>query len=223
MVRQDKIGVIITHFRVDGIHPDPRQLDPIHSLIGAVLSQATRDEISSRAYVRLLERYPRLKSLASAPESEIAETIRIAGLSKQKAKAIKGIINWALETFGHPSLDGLSQWSDETIISRLTQISGVGVKSVAIMLCFAMNRDVFPVDVHVNRILTRVGVVPRKWSAEKTFRMINPVIPYGRDYFLHMNLIVFGRSVCMKQSPKCEGCPFSDICDRFNGKNDWLA
>jgi endonuclease-3 len=45
------------------------------------------------------------------------------------------------------------------------------------------------------------------------------LVPRGRHYALHMNLIRFGRSVCRPRHPKCAVCPLNDQCV-FDGKTN---
>ena len=46
---------------------------------------------------------------------------------------------------------------------------GIGIKTIAVVLCFSCGIDIFPVDTHVHRICRRLGLVPENTSAEKTF------------------------------------------------------
>jgi endonuclease-3 len=93
------------------------------------------------------------------------------------------------------------------------------VKTAACVLLFSLCRDVFPVDVHVHRLCRRLGLVASTASAEQTFLTVSPLVPRGRAYALHTNLIRFGRSICRPRDPKCLLCPLHEQC-LFEGKTN---
>ncbi len=64
---------------------------PLNSLVKTILSQSTNDRNRDVAYKRLRERFPEWEMVVSAPQAEIAEAIRPAGLSNQKSVRIKEI------------------------------------------------------------------------------------------------------------------------------------
>ncbi|HID86838.1 MAG TPA: endonuclease III, partial [Anaerolineae bacterium] len=65
--------------------PEPgegrRWLDPVSELVSTILSQNTSDVNRDRAFQRLRERFPTWEAVRDAPVEEIAEAIRLAGLS----------------------------------------------------------------------------------------------------------------------------------------------
>jgi endonuclease-3 len=81
------------------------------------------------------------------------------------------------------------------------------------MLLFALGRDVFPVDTHVHRICRRVGLLPQKASAVKTHHAMQPLVPDGKAYSLHVNLLKLGRRVCRPRQPECQTCPILEWCE----------
>ncbi len=101
--------------------------------------------------------------------------------------------------------------SDE-IIERLTSFSGIGTKTAACVLLFSLGREVFPVDTHVHRICNRLGLAPESKSPEETFRKMQGIVPRGKSYSFHINLIQFGRTVCRAQKPLCAFCPVFRLC-----------
>ncbi len=221
MVRQDKITALITAFKYEGTEYRHLKEDPLDCLVRTILSQSTSDSNRDRCFNALKQRFNKWTDLANSSVSTVEETIQSGGLSRRKAKTILMVLQWANANFGSYTLDPLADWSDPKVISELVKISGVGVKTAAIVACFALGRDVFPVDVHVHRILTRLGVTPRKLNPEQTFRTIDPFIPLNRDAMLHLNLIEYGRHICTARKPKCDDCRFSELCDCYQQKNDW--
>jgi endonuclease-3 len=107
--------------------------------------------------------------------------------------------------------------SNEEVIEELTRINGVGVKTASCVLLFSMGRDVFPVDTHVHRVCGRLGLAPGCTTPEKTFWFMQSLIPKGKGYSFHTNLIRFGRRICRSNYPACDICPLFGECE-FEGK-----
>ena len=118
-------------------------------------------------------------------------------------------------------LNQIQTWDNERIFDELTSIHGIGKKTVSIFICFGLKRDSFPVDVHVHRIMTRVGITSNYKNPDKLFKMVNPYIPVGKEFFLHVHLVEHGKGICKSSNPKCESCMFNEYCDYFLKKNAW--
>jgi endonuclease-3 len=93
----------------------------------------------------------------------------------------------------------------------------VGTKTAACVLVFALGRDIFPVDTHVHRLCGRLGLTRDSRSPDDTFEQMKPLVPAGKGYSFHTNLIRFGRKVCHSQRPACGACPLYDEC-HFEGR-----
>ena len=140
-------------------------------------------------------------------------------MAAQKARTIRHILRTLRARHGAYSLSALNRQSNEKVMGELLGLKGVGVKTAACVLLFAMGRDIFPVDVHVHRLCRRLGLVPATASAEETFIAVSPLVPSGRAYPLHTNLIRLGRTICRPRDPKCTACPLYDEC-LFDGKRN---
>lgn len=115
------------------------------SLIGSIISQQLSTKAAATIHQRFLDIYG-----GKAPDpSLILETdidvMRGVGLSGQKAN----YMNHLAQYFMTRSIDN-KYWkklSDQEIISELSQIKGIGIWTVQMMLMFNLNReDVFPID-----------------------------------------------------------------------------
>lgn len=146
-----------------------------------------------------------------APWQTIAKAIEVGGLKNQKARRIKLILRSILKERGSFSLDFLKELSDDQAMEYLLAMKGVGGKTAACVLVFSLGRDVFPVDTHIHRICNRLGLVKSK-SADKTFEAMKPLLPPGRGYSFHVNLIHFGRQTCRSKNPLCAQCVLFDEC-----------
>lgn len=194
-----------------GVHNWKRK-NPLDELMLTLLSQNTNDRNRDNAYNKLRERFPSWEEVRNAEVTEIESSIRSAGLSKQKSARMKGILNWVYDTFGELSIDAVRDMPNEEAIQLLTSQKGIGVKTAAVVLAFALDRDLCPVDTHVHRISLRLGWVEKKTSAEATYHAIQPMIEENKAATFHLNLLKFGRNICTARSPKCGDCPLWTDC-----------
>jgi endonuclease III len=189
-----------------------RDLDLIGSFILTSLSQHTSDLNAERAYAELIRRFPTWDALAQAPTRQIVAAIRSAGLANQKGPRIRALVRWVHEQFGDYDLSALHAMTDREIVETMTQVNGIGIKTVSVVMLFSMGRDVFPVDTHVHRICRRVGVVPDRATVEQTHHRMAALVPRGKSMSLHVNLLRLGRTLCSARRPQCPECPLHKFC-----------
>ena len=186
--------------------------DPLDSLIKTILSQNTNDRNRDRAYDSLREKYPAWEKVLRARTENIAKAIRVGGLANQKSDRIKAILAWLKKEYGQLTLDPICDMDFDQALETYGHLKGVGVKTLAVVLMFACGKDVFPVDTHVHRICRRLGFVPMKATADKTFYVMRDLVHRGKSYSLHMNMLALGRQVCHPRNPKCYECPVLKYC-----------
>jgi endonuclease-3 len=190
-----------------------RKSDPLAMLVNIILSQATSDANSHRTFQNLQQRFADWNAVLAADESEIVEAIRLGGLANQKAKVIKNLLRQIKATRGRLSLDFVEKMNDEEARDFLSQFRGIGPKTVACTLLFACHKEVFPLDTHIFRVLKRMGILPAKISDAKAHALLDELVPKGKFYSLHVNLIRLGRKICRPREPLCEQCPLVEYCD----------
>jgi endonuclease-3 len=216
-VLQDKYRRLAAALAEEYGHPTWRQhLPPVDELVSTILSQNTSDTNRDRAFEALKERYPDWESARDADLQELIETIRSAGLANQKGPRIQAALRHLTETQGAITLDHLEKMSVEEAKAWLTALSGIGPKTAAIILLFAMNKPAFPVDTHVHRVTRRLGLIGPKTSAEKAHTVLEKIVPPEDYYAFHLQVIRHGRQVCSARDPKCGICVLQDDCDYFN-------
>jgi endonuclease-3 len=190
-----------------------KKSDALAMLINIILSQATSDANSKRTFENLKNRFGNWEEVLAADESEIAEVIRLGGLANQKSKVIKDLLGQVKEKHGSLSLEFLDEMTDSAARRFLSQFRGIGPKTVACTLLFALQKEVFPLDTHIFRVLKRMGILPDKVTDAKAHRLLDELVPHGKFYSFHVNLIRLGRSICRPREPLCERCPVVEYCD----------
>jgi len=182
--------------------------DPIAELVRTVLSQNTSDGNRDVAYARMRERFPTWEAVRDAPAEELIDALRPGGLANTKAPRIKAI----LAALGDPpSLDWLAAAPRDEAIAYLTSLPGVGRKTAACVLLFALGRPEIPVDTHVFRVGKRLGLFRDGASFAEAHDEMLRITPPEDAYELHINLIEHGRAVC-RPRPRCAECVLRRMC-----------
>jgi endonuclease-3 len=187
--------------------------DVLDMLVSVILSQATSDVNSERTYDALKKRFPDWDSVLRAREQTLADAIRLGGLANQKAAVIRELLRQIKERRGSFDLSFLRGLPAEDAVRYLAGFRGVGPKTAACTLLFACATEVFPLDTHIFRVLRRVGLIPAKCSDEFAHRVMNRLVPAGKFYSFHVNLIRHGRKLCRPREPVCGRCPVVEYCD----------
>jgi endonuclease III len=185
----------------------------LDELILTVLSQHTSDVNSGRAFNYLKQRFPHWVQVLDAPVEDVADAIRAGGIADVKAGRIQAILSQIEEREGDLDLSILESLDDDEADTYLQSLPGVGPKTSACVLLFAMNRSAFPIDTHVHRVTARLGWIPQKASADAAHRELRGLVPPALCYELHIGLVRHGRTVCKPRAPWCSGCVLLDFCD----------
>ncbi|MEJ2151172.1 MAG: endonuclease III [Chloroflexota bacterium] len=198
-------------------YPTWRQhLPPVDELVNTILSQNTSDTNRDVAFEALVARFPTWEAVRDAEPEAVIEAVRPAGLANQKGPRIQAALRYLTETQGRITLDHLKEMPVEEAKAWLTAINGIGPKTAAIILLFAMNKPAFPVDTHVHRVTRRLGLIGKKTNAEKAHVELEEIVPPEDYYAFHLQVIRHGRTVCHARAPKCGICVVQDECDYFN-------
>ena len=181
---------------------------PIDELILTVLSQNTNDRNRDVAYTRLRERFDTWDEVRDARGDEVEDAIRPGGLAPTKAVRIQDILR---------ALDGddLSELEHEPLDrarDRLTSLPGVGRKTAACVLLFSYGRPDIPVDTHVYRVGTRLGLFRPGASLEEAHDELLRIADPADAYEVHVALIRHGRRTCHARNPRCGECPLLRMC-----------
>lgn len=191
--------------------------DPIAELVRTVLSQNTSDTNRDVAYGRLRERFPTWEAVRDAPPDQVEEALRPGGLSQTKAPRIQEILRRITNQAGEPDLGWLAESERDAALDALTALPGVGRKTAACVMIFALGRPEVPVDTHVYRVGGRLGLFPPRASFEAAHDEMLRVTDPRDAYELHINLIHHGRKVC-RPVPRCEQCALRRMCPYWRSR-----
>ncbi|MGC4104958.1 MAG: endonuclease III [Thermomicrobiales bacterium] len=191
--------------------------EPLDELISTILSQHTSDTNTARSWASLQQRFATWDAVIAASPEEVANAIRMGGLANQKAPRIQGVLEEVHERTDGFDLGFLSDLPLEQAKAWLTRLHGVGPKTAACVLLFALGRPAQPVDTHVHRLSLRLGLVPPKTTAERSENILEALLGDNPQttYAAHKGLIAHGRAICTARAPRCPACILKDRCDYF--------
>lgn len=199
--------------RVYGIPVARPHGDALAELILTVLSQSTNDRNRDLAYFGLRERFNSWDAVRDAPVAAIELAIRPGGISKVKSARIKAILEVA--TVSSPTALDLSWLAARSVPEAqeyLCSLPGVGRKTAACVLLFSFGMRDVPVDTHVSRVGTRLGLLRPGAPFEELHDAMLALTPRGQELELHLNLLRHGRRTCDARRPLCGACALARIC-----------
>ncbi len=191
------------------------RLEPLDELVACILSQHTSDINSMQAFESLKRHFSSWSEVADAPAEEIADVIRRGGLANSKSVRIKEVLNVIYNQRGEYSLDFLRSLTDDEAWRWLETLPGVGPKTAAIVLCFALFRPVVPVDTHVFRVAWRLGLIEKRLGEAKAHKALLQMVQPELAFRFHSALISHGRGACRAPKPRCAACPITSVCSYF--------
>jgi endonuclease III len=186
-----------------GIPVAPPHGHGLDELILTVLSQSTNDRNRDVAFLRLRARFPSWEAVRDAPNEEVEEAIRPGGISKVKSRRIQEILRELPDPPDGPHLAGLD---------LLLSLPGVGRKTAACVRLFAYGERDVPVDTHVSRVGTRLGLFREKAPFVEMHDEMLALTPPGQELELHVNMLRHGRRTCHARRPSCHECALLRMC-----------
>ena len=186
--------------------------DALTELVLTILSQHTNDTNSGRAFTSLQRVYPTWDEVLAADPVAMADSIRSGGLANQKAPRIRQVLGRIKEECGGWDLGFLRDLPLEEAKAWLRALPGVGPKTAACVLMFALGRPALPVDTHVYRVARRLGLIDARVTPEQAHARLEAIVPPEETYAFHIALIKHGRYVCTARNPACGDCPLNDVC-----------
>jgi endonuclease-3 len=181
----------------------------LDELILTVLSQSTNDRNRDVAFLGLRRRFGSWAEVRDAPNADVELAIRPGGISKVKSLRIQAILR---ELDDPPSIDHLAHASVEQGRAELTALPGVGRKTAACVLLFAYGKRDVPVDTHVSRVGTRLGLFRAGAPFEELHDTMLDLTPPGQELEFHVNLLRHGRRTCHARRPACSECALLRMC-----------
>jgi len=193
---------------LDTMHPNAwTELDfttPYELLVATILSAQCTDARVNQVTPALFAKFPNPRTLADADAATLEGMIQSTGFFRMKAKSLLGMATAVVEEHGGEVPSDMD---------ALVALPGVGRKTANVVRGHAFRLPGFPVDRHVLRVATRIGLLTGKAmedavAAETT---LTSLLPPDRWTRASDTLILHGRRIC-KPKPLCERCTIRPHC-----------
>ena len=171
-------------------------------LIATILSAQCTDARVNMVTKDLFVKYPDMEAFANADLAELEQDIHSVGFYHHKAKNIIGCAKKLMEDHG-----GVVP-SD---IDALTALPGVGRKTANVVRGNIFDIPSVVVDTHVGRISRRLGLTKETDPVKVEYELMKK-LPEDHWILWNLQIIKFGREICMARNPKCEECFLREYC-----------
>jgi endonuclease-3 len=176
--------------------------NPFELLTATILSAQCTDKKVNEVTPALFARYPDAFMLAGAAETDVQELIRPNGFYQAKTRSLLGMASALVDRF-----DGEVPPRMEDLVT----LPGVGRKTANVILSVAFELPGLPVDTHVLRLTTRLGITDEA-DPVKVEVILNGMIPAAERGLFSLRTILHGRRVCAAKKPDCASCTLNDFC-----------
>jgi endonuclease-3 len=178
--------------------------NPYELLAATILSAQCTDARVNQVTPALFKKYPTPAKLAKADVAQLETMIQPTGFFRMKTKSLIGMANAVVdEHAGEIPSD----------MDALVALPGVGRKTANVVRGHAFNLPGLPVDRHVLRVATRIGLISAKAGedAVKAEKRLMTLLPPDRWTRASDTLILHGRRIC-KPKPLCDRCAVRASC-----------
>ena len=168
--------------------------------------QQTRIEQGLPYYNKFIEAYPSVFDLAKAPSDEVLKLWQGLGYYS-RARNLH-------ETAKHVAFDLNGKFPDT--FKGLLKLKGVGDYTASAIASICYDEPVAVVDGNVYRVLSRIFEIDTPINSTpgvKEFKSLAQELLNEKDpATFNQAIMEFGALHCKPQNPKCDTCPFNDMC-----------
>lgn len=189
--------------------------DPYRIWISEIILQQTRVAQGLEYYMRFVERFPDVRSLASASEDEVLRYWQGLGYysrARNLHRAAQTIVQRQSTVFDTP-VDISDQAS---IFQELISLPGIGEYTAGAIASFAFNLPYPALDGNVYRVLARLydcEIAFDTSAGKKHFHQLaNQLLDPSNPRLFNSAIMEFGALHCTPTSPDCAHCPIQECC-----------
>lgn len=189
-------------------YPWRRTRAPYAVLVSEVMLQQTRigTVLGGGYYARFLERFPDLRALAAADDSELLKAWEGLGYYR-RARMLRETARVVVERHG-------GEFPREE--DALRALPGIGPYTAGALRAFAFGEPAVLVDGNVLRVLARLmdfaGAVDEPAGRRQIDGWAAELADPDRPRIYHSALMELGQTHCRPGAPDCGGCPVSGYC-----------
>ncbi len=189
--------------------PWKKTQDPYHIWISEIILQQTRVAQGTAYYLRFVERFPDVISLANSTQDEVIKMWEGLGYYS-RARNLHGASQQVRDRFG-----GVFPSDFDDIIS----LRGVGPYTAAAIASFAFGQHYASIDGNAYRVVARVNGYA---DAIGTKTLVDNVAAFSAEAIKDVDpgrynqaIMDLGSQICTPSSPSCDRCQLIDRCQAY--------
>lgn len=200
--------LLLWHRDVERHLPWKESKNPFHIWLSEIILQQTRVEQGLPYYLKFVETFPDIHSLAQASDEKVM-------------KLWEGLGYYSRARNLHKTAKIISEKGGEfpNSYKGLLKLPGVGAYTAAAIASFAYDEPVPVIDGNVTRIITRIFGITEAVDTSKGKSEVKKFVEnvFDRSHPAEFNQAImdFGALHCTPKRPKCLTCPFKDTCHAF--------
>ncbi len=183
--------------------------NPYELIIAVILSAQCTDKRVNMITPDFFKTFPTPEKLANASQDEVFALIKSCSYPNNKAKHLIGMAKTLIQEFDGEMPDTVEQ---------LQMLPGVGRKTANVVAAVIYNKPVMPVDTHVFRVASRIGLTNNAKTPLQAELQLTEHFPEELISKAHHWLILHGRYVCVARKPKCEDCGLTTVCRYYQNQ-----
>ena len=206
MERASFTSIILEWFAQNGRELPWRGIGDVYGIwVSEVILQQTRIDQGTDYWLRFMERFPTVESLAAASEDDVLRQWQGLGYYS-RARNLHAASRQVVEQGGFPRT-----------IQGLKAMKGVGDYIAAAVGSMAFNLSAAAVDGNVYRVLARhygIDVPINTTRGKHVFEALaQELLPEGEAGTFNQAMMDFGATWCTPMSPRCIDCPVAETCE----------
>lgn len=189
--------------------------DPYKIWVSEIILQQTRVNQGLEYYLRFINRFPNVESLAGAEESEVLRYWQGLGYysrARNMHRAAQTVIEKQLPIFTIAA----HKLPPELVFNTLLSLPGIGEYTAGAIASFAFDLPYPAMDGNVYRVLSRLydcEIAFDTTEGKKHFRQLATELLDRQHPGLYNSAIMeFGALHCTPTSPDCQNCPIQACC-----------
>ena len=191
--------------------------DPYKIWISEIILQQTRVAQGMEYYLRLVDRFPDVESLAAAEEDEVLLYWQGLGYYSRARNLHKAAQLMKNHEIFHQAMRLLGDKArGEEIFAALKSMPGVGDYTAGAIASFAFNLPYPALDGNVYRVLARLydcEIAFDTTEGKKHFRRLaEELLDRERPRLFNSAIMELGALHCVPTAPDCENCPLNTWC-----------
>jgi len=174
-------------------------------IVKTVLTGGGNEQSAFEAIAQMFPKWPTAYELAQASADDIAQVLKSRRVSRPKQKA-----QWVQKLSGIVARGGVPCTRES-----LEALPGVGRHIASIILATVFGESEFGVDIHVERISKRLGLVSSRAKHREIEKTLKGLCPPEKLGHFSRSFVDFGQTVCRFYT-RCHVCSLRGSCQAYS-------